>query len=73
MEPGDKPGGERETVSRPDAGRDYPRGGWGMYENDCEIDVPTADELLAEIGLDAYTIRVIRDEAKGEREEFCSV
>ena len=43
-----------------------------MYKNDFDIDVPTADELLAEIGLDAYTIRVIRDETKGE-EEFCRV
>ena len=41
-----------------------------MFENDYDVDVPTADELLAEIGLDAYTIRVIRDEAKGEAEEF---
>ena len=41
-----------------------------MYEND--VDVPTTDELLAELGLDAYTIRKIRDEAWGE-EEFCSV
>ena len=28
-----------------------------MYENDYDVDVPTADELLAELGLDAYTIR----------------
>ena len=41
-----------------------------MFENDYDVDVPTADELLAEIGLDAYTIRVIRDETKGEAEEF---
>ena len=41
-----------------------------MYENDYEVDVPTPDELLAELGLDAYTIRVIRAEAQGEAEEF---
>ncbi|MCY4382233.1 MAG: hypothetical protein OXE44_03695 [Nitrospinae bacterium] len=41
-----------------------------MYENDCDIEMFTSDELLAELGLDAYTIRVIRDEAKGEAEEF---
>ena len=49
-----------------------PRGGLAMYENDFDVDVPTTDELLAELGLDAYTIRKIRDEAGGE-EEFCSV
>ncbi len=43
-----------------------------MYENDFDVDVPTTDELLAELGLDAYTIRKIRDEAGGE-EEFCSI
>ena len=43
-----------------------------MYENDCEVEMFTCDELLAEIGLDAYTIRKLRDEADGE-EEFCSV
>ena len=43
-----------------------------MYENDFDIDVPTADELLAELGLDAYTIRKIHAEADGEV-EFCSV
>ncbi len=43
-----------------------------MYENDYDVDVPTADELLAELGLDAYTIRKLRDEAEGEV-EFCSV
>ena len=42
-----------------------------MYEND--FDVPTPDELLAELGLDAYTIRKLRDEAQGEAEVFCSV
>ena len=41
-----------------------------MYENDYDVDVPTADELLAELGLDAYTIRKIRDEAQGEAEEL---
>ncbi len=44
-----------------------------MYENDYDVDIPTADELLAELGLDAYTIRKLRDEAQGETEEFCSV
>ena len=44
-----------------------------MYENDYDIDVPTADELLAELGLDAYTIRRIRAEADCEAKEFCSV
>ncbi len=34
-----------------------------MYENDYDVDVPTADELLAELGLDAYTIRRLRSEA----------
>ena len=42
-----------------------------MYEND--YDVPTVDELLAELGLDSYTIRKIRDEADGEVREFSSV
>ena len=41
-----------------------------MYENDFDVDVPTADELLAELGLDAYTIRKIRDEVQDEAEEF---
>ena len=41
-----------------------------MYENDYDVDVPTADELLAELGLDTYTIRKLRAEADGEREEF---
>ena len=44
-----------------------------MYENDFDVDVPTSDELLAELGLDAYTIRRIRAEADCEAEEFCSV
>ena len=41
-----------------------------MYENDCDVDVPTADELLAELGLDPYTIRRIRIEAQGEAEDL---
>ena len=44
-----------------------------MYENDCEIEMFTCDELLAEIGLDAYAIRVIRTEAKAELEELIGV
>ncbi len=44
-----------------------------MYENDYDVDVPTPDELLAELGLGAYAIRVIRTEAKGEAEEFIGV
>ena len=43
-----------------------------MYENDYDVDVPTPDELLAELGLDAYTIRQLRAEADGEV-DFCSV
>ena len=43
-----------------------------MYENDYDVDVPTEDELLAELGLDVYTIRKIRAEAQSEAEEFCS-
>ncbi len=43
-----------------------------MYENDYDIEMFTSDELLAEIGLDAYTIRKLRNEADGEV-EFCSV
>ena len=43
-----------------------------MYENDYDIEMFTSDELLAELGLDAYTIRKLRDEADGEM-EFCSV
>ena len=41
-----------------------------MYENDYDIEMFTSDELLAEIGLDAYTIRKLRTEADGEGEEF---
>ena len=44
-----------------------------MHENDYDIERFTSDELLAEIGLDTYTIRKLRDEADGEGEEFCSV
>ena len=43
-----------------------------MYENDCDIDELSGEELLAEIGLDAYTIRKLRDEADSEV-EFSSV
>ena len=57
------PGRERETVSRSRPGDDNPRGGWTMYENDYDIDNLTHDELLAEIGLDRYTIRKLRSEA----------
>ena len=38
-----------------------------MLDPDLELDIPTGDELLAEIGLDAQTIRKIRTEA-GEEE-----
>ena len=38
-----------------------------MYENDYDIDNLTGDELLAEIGLDAYTIRKLRGEALHHR------
>ena len=46
-----------------------------MYENDYDTDNLTHDELLAEIGLDSYTIRRLRaealhPEAVGGREEF---
>ena len=45
-----------------------------MYENDCEVEMFTCDELLAELGLDAYTIRKLRAEAlhpeTGGEEEF---
>ena len=34
-----------------------------MNENDYDIDNLTHDELLAEIGLDSYTIRKLRSEA----------
>ena len=43
-----------------------------MYENDCDIDELSGEELLAEIGLDAHTIRRLRAEVDGEV-EFCSV
>ena len=51
----------------PDAGRDNPIGGLAMYENDYDVDVPTADELLAELGLDAYTIRSCAPRRKASR------
>ena len=38
-----------------------------MLDCDLDLDVPTSDELLAEIGLDSHTIRRIRTEA-GEEE-----
>ena len=41
-----------------------------MIDCDLEPDVPTSDELLAEIGLDAHTIRRIRTEAGEEGEAF---
>ena len=41
-----------------------------MYENDYDVDVPTPDELLAELGLDAYTIRKLRAEARSEAEDL---
>ena len=48
-----------------------------MYENDYEVETFTCDELLAELGLDAYTIRKLRSEAlpteAGRGEEFSSV
>ena len=34
-----------------------------MLDRDLDVDSPTNDELLAEIGLDSYTIRRIRAEA----------
>ncbi len=34
-----------------------------MLDQDLELNVPTGDELLAEIGLDSHTIRMIRTEA----------
>ena len=71
-EPGKGPVGRGRRSPGPDAGDDNPRGGLPMYENDHDIEMFTSDELLAEIGLDAYTIRKIRDEADGEVEEFCS-
>ena len=33
-----------------------------MYENDYDVDNMTHDELLAEIGLDSYTIRRLKSE-----------
>lgn len=39
-----------------------------MLDPDLELDVTTSDELLAEIGLDSYTIRRIRTEAGEEGE-----
>ena len=48
-----------------------------MYENDYDIDNLTHDELLAEIGLDSYTIRRLRGETLHPEaaggEEFCRV
>ena len=46
-----------------------------MYENDYDYETFTSDELLAEIGLDSYTIRRLRSEtahpeAVGGREEL---
>ena len=34
-----------------------------MLDFELDLDVPTGDELLAEIGLDSHTIRRIRTEA----------
>ena len=34
-----------------------------MNENDYDVDNMTHDELLAEIGLDSYTIRRLKSEA----------
>ena len=44
-----------------------------MFERDFDSDILTHDELLAEIGLDAHTIRKIRAEADGEVGEFIRV
>ena len=41
-----------------------------MLDPDLELDVTTTDELLAEIGLDARTIRRIRTEAGDEEKLF---
>ena len=45
-----------------------------MIDQDLDLELPTGDELLAEIGLDSYTIRSIRAEAAqadtGEGEEL---
>ena len=38
-----------------------------MNENDYDVDNMTHDELLAEIGLDSYTIRRLRSEAAPPR------
>ena len=34
-----------------------------MIDQDLDLELPTGDELLAEIGLDSYTIRRILTEA----------
>ena len=34
-----------------------------MLDRDLDLELPTGDELLAEIGLDSYTIRRILTEA----------
>ncbi len=45
-----------------------------MLDRDLDLELPTGDELLAEIGLDSYTIRRILTEAvhadTGEGEEL---
>ena len=45
-----------------------------MIDLDLDLELPTGDELLAEIGLDSYTIRRILTEAvhadTGEGEEL---
>ena len=45
-----------------------------MIDRDLDLELPTGDELLAEIGLDSYTIRRILTEAvhadTGEGEEL---
>ena len=41
-----------------------------MLDPDLELDVTTTDELLAEIGLDPYTIRRFRTEAGKEETLF---
>ena len=45
-----------------------------MIDQDLDLELPTSDELLAEIGLDSHTIRMIRAEAAcadaGEEESF---
>ena len=62
-EPGKGPAGERETVSRSRCGHDNPNRRLAMNENDYDVDNMTHDELLAEIGLDSYTIRRLKSEA----------